>query len=146
MMVKSDTLPAIWEVPDDLWEQIHPVIAEMDLAKSMGRRRAGPRRVWDGIIFRMRTGCQWKRLPRELGDDSAIHRTFQRWVELGVLERIWAVLVEECEDLVGADWEWQTADCAMGKAGFGGLGGRQPHGPGARQAASGASWLTPGGR
>ena len=39
----------------------------------------------DGIIFRMRSGCQWNRLPRELGDDSTIHRTFQRWVELGVL-------------------------------------------------------------
>ena len=42
-------------------------------------------------------------LPRELGDDSTIHRTFQRWVELGVLERIWAELVEECEELGGVD-------------------------------------------
>ena len=87
-MVKSDTLPAIWEVPDDLWEQIHPVIAAMDPAISTGLRRADPRRVLDGIIFRMRTGCQWNRLPRELGDDSTIHRPFQPWVELGVLERI----------------------------------------------------------
>lgn len=46
----------------------------------------------------MRTGCHWNRLPRELGDGSTIHRTFQRWVELRVLERIWAVLVEECQD------------------------------------------------
>ena len=74
----------------------------------------------DGIIFRMRSGCQWNRLPRELGDDSTIHRTFQRWVELGVLEGIWAVLVEGCEELGGVDWEWQSADCSMGKARFGG--------------------------
>ena len=26
----SETLPTIWEIPDDLWEQIHPVILEMD--------------------------------------------------------------------------------------------------------------------
>ena len=51
------------------------------------------------------------------GDDSTIHRTFQRWVELGVLERIWAVLVEGCDELGGVNWEWQAADCAMGKAG-----------------------------
>ena len=71
----------------------------------------------DGIIFRMRSSCHWNRLPWELGDDSTIHRTFQRWVELGVLERIWAVLVEGCDELGGVNWEWQAADCAMGKAG-----------------------------
>ena len=78
----------------------------------------------------MRAGCQWNRLPRELGDDSTIHRTFQRWVELGVLERIWAMLIEECEELGGVDWEWQSADCAMSKARFGGFSRPQPHGSG----------------
>ena len=47
----------------------------------------------------MRSGGPWNRLPRELGDNSTIQRTFQRWVELGVLERIWAALVEECGEL-----------------------------------------------
>ena len=37
----------------------------------------------DGIIFRMRSGCQWNRLPKELGDDSTIHRTFQAVVGVG---------------------------------------------------------------
>ena len=80
----------------------------------------------DGIIFPMRTGCPGNWLPRELGDDSAIHRTFQRWVELGILVRIWAVLVEECEELGGVDREWQAADCAMGKARWEGAVGRDP--------------------
>ena len=31
MMGKSETLPTIWEVPDDLWDQIHPVILEFDV-------------------------------------------------------------------------------------------------------------------
>ena len=119
-MGKDETLATIWEIPDHLWEQIHPVILDMDPPKSTGRKRADPRRMLDGIIFRMRSGCQWNRLPRELGDDSTIHRTFQRWVELGVLEGIWAVLVEGCEELGGVDWEWQSADCSMGKARLGG--------------------------
>ena len=67
MTGKNETLPTIWEVPDDLWEQIHPVILEMDPPKSTGRKRVHPRRILDGIIFRMRTGCHWNRLPRELG-------------------------------------------------------------------------------
>ena len=75
---------------------------------------------FDDSNFRLRSGCQWNRLPKELGDDSTIHRTFQRWVELGVLRRIWGALVEQCEELGGVDWEWQAADGAMGKARLGG--------------------------
>jgi putative transposase len=74
----------------------------------------------DAVIFRLRTGCQWNRLPKEFSDDSTVHRAFQRRVNLGVLDRIWAVLVEECEELGGVNWEWQAADGAMGKARFGG--------------------------
>ena len=44
--------------------------------------------------------------------------TFQRWVERGVLEGVWAVLIEECWELDGVNWEWQSADCSMGKARF----------------------------
>ena len=141
-MGKSETLPTIWGIADDLWEQIHPVILENGPPKSTGRKRVHPRRILDGIIFRMRTGCQWNRLPRELGDDSTIHRTFQRWAELGVLERIWAMLIEECEELGGVDWEWQSADCAMGKARLGGIQSAATPRIRARWAASEASWLT----
>ena len=82
--------------------------------------------------------------PGNWEDDSTIHRTFQRWVELGVLERIWAVLVEECEELGGVEWEWQAADCAVGKARFGGTQLAATPRTGARQAESAASWLTLG--
>jgi putative transposase len=72
------------------------------------------------MIHEMRTGCQWNVLPQEFGDDSSVHRTFQRWIRLGVLDCIWALLVEECEELGGVDWQWQAVDGAMGKARFGG--------------------------
>jgi transposase len=68
----------------------------------------------------MRSGCQWNRLPSEFPDDSSVHRTFQKWVHLGLFERMWATLVEECAELGGVNWEWQAADAAMGKARFGG--------------------------
>ena len=58
MTGKSETLPTICKVPYDLWEEIHPVILEMDPPKSTGRKRVDPRRVLDGIIFRV---CAWTR-------------------------------------------------------------------------------------
>ena len=77
----------------------------MDPPSSTGRKRVNSRGILDGIIFRIRTGCHWNRLPKELGDDSTIHRTFQRWVELGVLQPVWLVLLKECEELGAVEWE-----------------------------------------
>jgi len=114
-------LPTIWRVPDGLWEMIQPILAERDPPASTGRKRIDQRMALDGIIYEMRTGCQWNVLPKEFGDDSSVHRTFQRWIRKGVLDRIWAVLVEQCDELGGVNWEWQSADGAMGKARFGGL-------------------------
>ena len=113
-------LPTIWRVPDELWERIEPILNELDPPARTGRKRIAPRPALDGIIYQMRTGCQWNVLPREFGDDSSVHRTFQRWIAEGVLDRIWAILAAECEELGGLDWQWQAADGAMGKARFGG--------------------------
>ena len=115
-----DALPTIWRVPDDLWDMIVPVLGELDPPRSTGRPRINPRVALDAMIFRMRTGCQWNRLPKELGDDSAVHRTFQRWVQLGVFDRIWAVVQTHCAELGGVNWEWQSADGALRKARMGG--------------------------
>jgi hypothetical protein len=49
------------------------------------------------------------------------HRTMQRWIARGVFRLLWAVLLENCEELGAVDWQWQSADGAMGKARFGGI-------------------------
>lgn len=113
-------LPPIWEASDDLWAMVEPILAELDPPKPCGRNRIDQRAAFDAIIFRLRTGCQWNHLPAEYPDDSSVHRTFQRWVERGVFDRLWAVIQEACEDLNGCDWAWQAADTALGKARKGG--------------------------
>jgi putative transposase len=113
-------MPTLWEVPDDLWERIEPLLNEIDPPKATGRKRVNRRLVLDGIIFRLRTGCQWNHIPRVYGSDRTIHRVFQHWCRAGVFERMWAMLVAECDELGGVDWDWQAADTALGKARFGG--------------------------
>ncbi len=139
-MEKIEELPTVWEVPDELWAQVELILAGLDPPKTTGRKRANPRPILNGIIFRLRSGCQWNKLPKEFGDDSTVHRTFQRWVELRVLSGIWGMLVKGCEELGGVDWQWQAADGALGKARLGGMRlGRTPR-IGARQAPRGVSW------
>ena len=114
-------LPTIWEVDDQLWSIIQNILDEFDPPAATGRPRTGQREALNGIIYQMRTGCQWNQLPKPFGDDSSIHRTMQRWIDKGVFQRLWAVLIGNCEELGGVSWTWQSADGAMGKARFGGI-------------------------
>jgi putative transposase len=129
-----EPLETIWECPDRLWERIEPILLEdapPPPKENGGRKRIDWRAAFDGIIFRLRSGCQWNRLPEKYGDDSSVHRWFQRWCRHGVFEKVWAVLVEECDDLGAVEWKWQAADGMLGKARFGGENdGQEPHRPG----------------
>lgn len=114
-------LGTIWECPDDLWDNvIVPVLAALDPPKATGRKRIDLRQALNGIIYQLRSGCQWNRLPRDFGSDRSIHRTFQRWIAKGVLAEIWSVLVGHCQGLGDMDYSWQSADGFMGKARLGG--------------------------
>jgi putative transposase len=114
-------LATIWEVPDDLWAQIEPILRQ-DWRPSPkgGRPPKDWRPILNGIIHRLRSGCQWNRLPKDFGDDSTLHRWFQRWCRHGVLQKVWAGLVESCAELGAVHWDWQSADGRLGKARFGG--------------------------
>ena len=92
----QQSLPTIWRVPDALWNVIERILAEIDPPARTGRKRIDARSALDAIIFRLRSGCQWNRLPEMFPDDSSVHRTFQRWVRPGLFDGIWAVLLEVC--------------------------------------------------
>ena len=116
----APTLPTIWEISDELWDRIYPILAEFWPKKSTGRKLANWRLALNGIIFRMRTGCQWDQLPKRFGPKSTVHDWFQRWNQKGIMAKIMAALVAECDELGSVHWEWQSADGAMAKARLGG--------------------------
>jgi putative transposase len=116
-------LETIWEVPDRLWQRIEPILWEDAPPPPRGhggRKRIDWRAACDGIIFRLRSGCQGNKLPKGFGDDSSVHRRSQRWCRDGAFEKVWAVLVEACDAPGAVDWEWQAADAMRGQARFGG--------------------------
>lgn len=118
---RNGRMPTIWKVDDELWRLVKPIIDADMPRKCTGRPPADRRKVLNCIIHRMRSGCQWNQLPKELGSDRTAHRYFQRWVRHGVLQRIWRKLTRACDELGAVDWQWQSADAAMGKARFGGI-------------------------
>jgi putative transposase len=115
-----DERATIWTVSDALWAVIQPILVEVDPPKPTGRPRVDARRTLDAILFRLRRGCQWNQLPERFPDDSAVHRTLQRWVRVGVFERLWATLLDHGAELGGVEGEWQAAETMLGTARLGG--------------------------
>ena len=114
-------LPTIWEASDEQWALIQPILAQHDPPAATGRKRIDPRRAFNGVIYHLRTGCQWKALDQtELCAGSTAHDRFQEWVEAGVFLRLWQVGVEQFDELKGIEWEWLSMDGAMTKAPLGG--------------------------
>lgn len=108
------------QISDSLWERIKPLLPAYKQSCKGGRPRLPLRNVVTGILYVLRTGCQWKAMPAQFGSGSAIHAYFQEWVRLGVFERLWQRALEEYDELIGIDWQWQSLDGAMTKAPLGG--------------------------
>jgi putative transposase len=113
-------LPTIWRVPDALWARIEETINEFHPPAETGRPRGDLRRVINGMIYQLRTGCQWNQLPKEFGSDTTVHRWLTTWTESGLLQALWSRLAAECDELGEVYWAWQSADGALGKSRMGG--------------------------
>ena len=113
-----------WEVSDKFWEKVKPLIPKpkRDEKKTYQRRRGAgrkpmdPRKVFSAIIFVLRTGIQWKALPREFGSSSSVHAYFRKWAEAGFFLKLWKKGLAEYDEMEGIAWRWQSIDGSMGKA------------------------------
>jgi transposase len=55
----------IIRIPDNLWNEIKDILPDEKPENTIGHPIVPYRKVLDGIIFVLRTGCQWKMLPKE---------------------------------------------------------------------------------
>ncbi len=100
------------DVPDGFWAKAEPLIPNDKRSPKGGRPPTDHRKILNGILYVLRTGCQWKMLPREYGSGSTAHRHFQDWAGRGVFGKLWKFCLKEYDDLKGIDWKWQSIDSA----------------------------------
>ena len=108
------------EIPDELWEQVEPLLPTPAKRPRRGRPPIPNRTILSGIVYRLRTGSQWKALPSQFGSGSACHARFQAWSQAGVFRLLFEKLVRFYDNVRGADWEWASLDSAIVKAPKGG--------------------------
>lgn len=68
-------------------------------------------------MYVLRTGCQWKALPRErFGSASAVHKRFLQSERAGFFEAPWQAGLAEYDEMAGIAWRWQSIDGAWTNA------------------------------
>jgi transposase len=114
-----------WVVSEAFWSRVEALIPgpQRNPEKEYRRKAGGGRKpkpartVFEGIVYVLRTGCQWKALPKEVfGSASAIHQRFLDWEKTGVFRKLWQAGLAEYDEMEGIAWEWQSIDGAMIKA------------------------------
>jgi putative transposase len=111
----------LWRMPDALWVKIVPLLPAAKAPGTPGRTALAQRRVVNGILHVLRTGCQWKSLPKEwFGASSSLHDYFQAWQRLGVWRQIFAMLLRHYDKVKHIQWRWQALDSKSVAAPLGG--------------------------
>jgi transposase len=121
--MKTRKAHPLYRASDALWERVKPLLPEHPNRHKFGggRPRVPDRKALDGIIFVLRTGCQWKALDETgICSASTAHNRFQEWTVVGVFKQLWRLGLEHYDELKGIDWTWQAMDGVMTKSPLGG--------------------------
>lgn len=83
------------QLSDKQWEAICDYLPPINMN---GRPRCADRAVINGILYVLKTGCQWPAIPKEYGVHySTCWRRLKRWEENGTWQRIIALLLDAKE-------------------------------------------------
>src|SRR6202521_4700317 len=81
------------DLNDAAWAWIAPTLPA---ARSGGRPRTSDlRAVLNAIFYLLRTGCQWRLLPREFPRPGTVYHYFRDWKDAGVLAELQRALHEQ---------------------------------------------------
>lgn len=88
------------DLTDARWALLQPL---MPAPARTGRPRADLREVTNGILYLVRTGCQWRLLPKCFPPRSTVHTWYRRWRLDGTLKAIHDALWRRCRRQAGRD-------------------------------------------
>ena len=108
------------DIPDEVWERLKVWLPAHPHSRRGGRPWNDDRRVMSGIVYRLKTGCQWDAIPREFGSGNTCYDRFREWEAAGVFHMLHVEMVLLYDQNVGVDLSWCSMDSATVKAPKGG--------------------------
>jgi transposase len=101
---------------DEQWDRIVAYFPKHPPSPKGGRPRVSDRECLEGILWMVRTGAGWQRIPVDLPSGSTCWRRLVEWTGEGALEQIHAILIEELADLDQLDLKELFADATFIRA------------------------------
>lgn len=101
------------ELPDGLWAKFEPLLEPFKRKRSGGSPPISSRSIMNGIIFRLKTGCQWNMIPKCYGSKSTIHEHYRRWAKHGVFDQLMKICLEDYHRQQGLHLSWQSMDGSL---------------------------------
>jgi transposase len=101
-------------LPDDLWDEIAPLLLPPRPRPKGGRRPIENRAALTGILFVLRSGLPWEMLPAEMGCGSGMTcwRRLRDWQAAGVWPRLHQKLLGRLHAAGQLDWSRASLDSA----------------------------------
>ena len=73
------------ELSDAQWDYVKHYLPPQPYNDSI---RTDDRRILNGVLYALKTGCNWVEVPRKFGSYTAIHTRLKKWGSEGVLDPI----------------------------------------------------------
>lgn len=98
------------ELTDRQWAKIAPLLPEPKPSPRGGRTPIANRRVFEGILWVLRSGARWKDLPKRFPSPSTCWRRLRKWEEEGIWLKAWRALLGELDVKRRLRWYETFAD------------------------------------
>jgi putative transposase len=91
------------DLTDEEWELLEP---HLPAPKRRGRPRLhSPREILDAVFYLLKSGCQWRMLPRDFPPWKTVFHYFRRWRMDGTWEKLNRALRRRLRGYLGRDPE-----------------------------------------
>jgi len=94
---------------DAEWKFLEPLLPTILPPKQKTRPlKSSYRFIIDGILYRLKNGCNWQDLPKDLPPYSTVYWHYKQWREAGTIEKLMTLLHERVRQQVGKKPKWTT--------------------------------------
>jgi transposase len=105
-----------WELNEEQWEMVEPVLREARREDNRGRPWHDTRAVLHGVLWVLGTGAQWREMPAKYPPYQTCHRRFQQWVRSGRLEQALKLLARRLHEQGKLNLEEAFVDATFASA------------------------------